>query len=435
MSETPEEAGFIPGPADPVELSIDAATLECLSQAEEQFGNLVRFNGKNGTNSIFVNDPAIIQQVLVKEHRRYDKGRDFERVKMLLGNGIIVSDGEVWRRHRRMMQPAFTRKNVDQLVSCIPLALARLEAHWKDASDSGQAIDLTADTNRFALEAILRAIFGADFDQHFGNANDNPFAFLSQEFARDLRVVTRLRAVRKKVQAIIDARKASGAESEDFLSGLMLASDKDGKGLTDKEVIDEVMTLVVAGFETTAGTLNWAWFEISRHPDIERRVLRELTASDSFEPKTLAELALTRAVLDETLRLYPPVWLYSRQANDDDCYHGVPIEQGTHIYLSPYLLHRSPSFWKQPNKFEPNRFLNAGAEINKASYIPFSLGPRRCIGEYFSFMEMQLALKYLLPKFELWPVDDSDPELDLGINLRSKNAIIMTIKHRRDASV
>ncbi len=435
MSKSPFEAGNLPGPSEPVDLSIDAATLELLSQAQMQYGNLVRFSRNSAADSIFVNDPDIVQQVLIKEHRRYDKGRDFERVKMLLGNGIIVSDGEVWRRHRRMMQPAFTRRNIDQLFGSVTEAIAGLDATWQAAADANDTIDLTADTNRFALEAILRAIFGKDYDRHFANAADNPFAFLSQEFARDLRVVTRLRGVRKEVQTIIDTRKASTETSEDFLSHLIHATDKNGDSLTDKEVIDEVMTLVVAGFETTAGTLNWAWFEISRHGGIEAAVLSELTASDKLDATVLSELALTRAVLDETLRLYPPVWLYSREANDDDVYQGVPIEKGTHIYLSPYLLQRSECFWNQPENFDPGRFLNDGETIVKGSYIPFSLGPRRCIGEYFSFMEMQLALKYLLPKYELRPVASATPELDLGINLRSKDAIIMTIKHRRDAKV
>ncbi|MEM7279394.1 MAG: cytochrome P450 [Pseudomonadota bacterium] len=435
MSKSPTDTDTLPGPSDPVDLSIDAATLELLSQAQMQYGNLVRFGRSSAADSIFVNDPDIVQQVLIKEHRRYDKGRDFERVKMLLGNGIIVSDGEVWRRHRRMMQPAFTRRSIDQLLGSVTKAIAGLNALWQAAADANDTIDLTADTNRFALEAILRAIFGDDYDHHFANAEDNPFAFLSQEFARDLRVVTRLRGVRKEVQEIINARKATEDKSEDFLSSLIHARDKNGEGLTDKEVIDEVMTLVVAGFETTAGTLNWAWFEISRHAGIEAAVLSELTASDKLDATVLSELALTRAVLDETLRLYPPVWLYSREANEDDVYQGVPIRKGTHIYISPYLLQRSACFWNKPGDFDPGRFLNDNESIVKGSYIPFSLGPRRCIGEYFSFMEMQLALKYLLPRFELRPVVNAIPELDLGINLRSKDPIVMTIKHRRDANV
>lgn len=428
----------IPGPTEPGSLSTDAASLEILRAAIREYGDLVRFVNERGTPSYFVNRPGLIRQILVRQHSRYEKGRDFERVRMLLGNGIIVSDGEVWRRHRRMMQPAFTRRAVDTLTGAMTLGRESLRNRWRRSAEANEMVDITKDMSEFALEVILRAIFGEDYQPVIVEKANNPFSFLSDEFARDMRAVTRLRGVRKLVQEIIDERRSTHRSEADFLSALLSARDKDDKGLSDREVIDEVMTLVVAGYETTAGTLNWAWYEIGQHPEVEQQLLAEaramLAETDERTAAVLPALPKIRAVLDETLRLYPPVWLYSRRVREEDELDGVTIEQGANIFLSPYLIHRSESLWPDAEEFNPDRFLTSENLEGSGHYIPFSLGPRRCIGEHFSFLEMQLLLAEFLAEFELRPVTDVHPGMELGINLRAQNAITMTIRFRESAN-
>ena len=216
----------------------------------------------------------------------------------------------------------------------------------------------------------------------------------------------------------------------------MSAKDKQGDGFSDEELLDELVTLIVAGYETSAGTLNWAWFLISQHEDVEAALLdeahRQIGNGSAVDKETLTEMAYTQQVLEETLRLYPPVWLFSRRAIEDDSLSDYDVATGTDIYLSPYILHRTEQYWPEPDRFDPDRFgPDTAYKKGDRPYFPFSLGPRRCLGEYFSFLEMKVHLGLLVQKFRMTLESDPQPELDLGINLRSKNSIILR-PHLRD---
>ena len=217
----------------------------------------------------------------------------------------------------------------------------------------------------------------------------------------------------------------------DFLAMYMSATDKVGQPFTDAELLDELITLIVAGYETSAGTLNWAWFLLATHPDAELALLREaserIVDERELDQQVLTDMCYTQQLLEETLRLYPPVWLFTRRADEDDELEDYDIEAGTDIYLSPYILHRTDEYWPNPDKFDPARF---GPEVSpykkgERPYFPFSLGPRRCLGEYFSFLEMKVHLGLLIQRFHMTLVSDRDPELDLGINLRTRHSILL----------
>jgi cytochrome P450 len=190
------------------------------------------------------------------------------------------------------------------------------------------------------------------------------------------------------------------------------------------------MNLIVAGYETSAGTLNWAWYLLAAHPDAGkelaaegRRCMPDLAAVDE---RKVAALAYTQALLEETLRLYPPVWLFTRRAEQDDSLQDFDLPAGSDLYLSPFILHRTEELWPEPERFDPARFAqdNAGKKGDRP-YFPFSLGPRRCLGEYFSFLEMKIHLSLLAQKFEMSLTEVQPPALDLGINLRSLADIIL----------
>ena len=349
---------------------------------------------------------------------------------MLLGNGLIVSDGDVWRRSRTMIQPAFSRQNVHRLLTVMVECSDRRAAHWAQLARDGEACNISAETSEFALELILKCTFGDDYERHIVTQGENPFAFLSKDSARDLSVVMKVRQLRELLLTIIAERRASSANEDfDFLSMYLQAVDKQGQAFSDTELLDELMTLIVAGFETSANTLSWAWYLLACNPEVEAGVIDEarryLPNVSSVAVDALTEMQYTQQVLEETLRLYPPVWLFTRRSHADDELDDYDVPPGTDIYLSPFVLHRSKNYWPQPERFDPERFAPGDKPKKDRPFFPFSLGPRRCLGEYFSFLEMKVHLGLLLPRFRLSLIDDTPPGLELAINLRSANDIVL----------
>lgn len=435
MADTMTGRIALPGPQTPIDLGIDPETLTVLTDARDAYGPLVQFRGSDGRAALFVNSPAAVRQILVQNQARYAKGPGFERVKMLLGNGIIVSDGAEWRRHRRMIQPAFTRRDVHRSAQMMRAVSLRLADRWSSFATDRTPVDVTRETSEFALEVILRSLFGQDFDNQVLAGGTNPFSFLSEDSTRDLRVVTRLRSLRALVRNIIESRRATNDTADDFLAALMVARDQEGVAFEDNEIIDEVMTFVVAGYETSAGTLNWAWYLLAANPDVCATLLQEFESADldgcAWTADDVAALKFSRQVLQETLRLYPPVWLFTRRATAADEIEGATIEEGTSLFVSPYILHRTAGYWRDPDEFQPGRFADgARGYDSEGSYCPFSLGPRRCIGEYYAFLEMQIHLATLVPLFATQLVDQRQPGIELGINLRAADAIIHEIYAR-----
>ena len=275
-----------PGPDQAITLGIDQETLATLEALQREFGDMVSMTKPNGRLAYFVNDAHEVRRILVRRHSKYHKGPGFERVKMLLGNGLIVSDGDVWRRSRTMIQPAFSRQNVHRLMTVMVECCDRRAVHWADLVARGENINITEETSDFALELILISIFGSDYQDRILTQGENPFAFLSRDSTRDLSVVLKVRKLRELLMSIIDERRSGGGGDHfDFLSMYLTAVDKKGQPFTDAELLDELMTLIVAGFETSANTLNWVWYLIAKHPDIEERLVqRRSTHCPAFLP-------------------------------------------------------------------------------------------------------------------------------------------------------
>ena len=391
---------------------------------------MVSMTKPNGRLAYFVNDASEVRRILVRRHSKYHKGPGFERVKMLLGNGLIVSDGDVWRRSRTMIQPAFSKKNVHRLMTVMVECCDRRAVHWANLAARGEQLNITEETSDFALELILISIFGDDYENRILTDGDNQFAFLSRDSTRDLSVVMKVRHLRELLMSIIGERRASQDDKQfDFLSMHLGAVDKQGKPFSDSELLDELMTLIVAGFETSANTLNWVWYLAARHPDVEAKIIEEakrvLPNVSAVSAETVNAMQYTQQVLEEALRLYPPVWLFTRRSHEDDELDDYDVPSGTDIYLSPFILHRTECYWPKPNRFDPDRFKPTDKPGKERPYFPFSLGPRRCLGEYFSFLEMKVHLGLLLPRFRMRLLDDKEPDLELGINLRSVTDIHM----------
>lgn len=429
-----------PGPDGIVPIDLGPESLAALIELRNRYGNVVAVNTSNERTALFINEPEAVRRLLTRHHGNYRKGRGFERVEMLLGNGLIVSDGDVWRRSRTMIQPAFSRQNVHRLTRRMADCAHGVAARWERAARTVAAVNVTRMMSEFALELILKAVFGADYERRIVRDGENPFAFLSQDATRDLSVVMKMRRLRQLLLDIVaDRRGRSRSDDYDFLSMYIAATDKAGEPFSDRELLDELITLIVAGYETSAGTLNWTWYLLAHHPEVEEKLLAEARAvdveariGDDGDPG-LAAMPYTQQVLEETLRLYPPVWLYSRRAVADDTLDGYAIPADADIYLSPYILQRTAEFWPEPERFDPERFAADGPyPKGERPYFPFSLGPRRCLGEYFSFLEMKIHLGILIPRFRLEPVSSPHPGLDLGINLRAAGDILLQPVFRSD---
>ena len=433
MTQNTKSFRLAPGPKETMDIDVNKTTLLNLQNLQKKYGNIVTIKNQNGRSALFINDPSEIHQILVRNYNRYAKGPGFERIEMLLGSGLIVSNGDTWRRARTMIQPSFSRQNIHKLIMQMIKCTKSRAIKWKRAATSKSTLNITQEMGTFALELILLSIFGDDYEDMIVKNGSNPFSFLSEDSARDLTVVMKMRKLRTFILEIITRRRQSKANNQyDFLSMYVEAKDKNGRTFSDKELIDEIVTLIIAGYETSAGTLNWVWYLISQHPSVETLLLLEsekiIPKIDSINFESINQMKYTQWVIEETLRLYPPVWLFSRKSLKEDTLTEYDIPPDTDIYFSPYILHRTEKFWINPNNFDPSRFANDDKELKK-SYYPFSLGPRRCLGEYFSFLEMKIHLGILIKQFTM-NSEKQFPDLNLGINLRSKNEIYLQPKLR-----
>jgi cytochrome P450 len=400
-----------------------------------EYGDIYRvFAPSRGVFNYVINHPNDIKRVLLSNHRNYTKGEGMDRVKILLGNGIMTSEGDFWRRQRRMMQPSFHRRIIDRFTALIAEVNDKYAERWAAKAARGEPVNVTDDTSELTLEIVLGSIFGADLlrlEQQFGA---NPFEVVAKEQNRDLKFAFRFRSLAKLVGELIERRRREPEQHFDFLALLMATRDRDtDAAMSDRELIDEVLTLIVAGHETTASSLAWTWYLISTHPEIGEALRAEADAAPAgaLGLDAAEALQLTHQVLQESLRLYPPGWLFTRRTLEADELGGYPIAPRTDVFVCPYLLHRHPAFWDFPEEFRPERFAAADVEErHRFSYIPFSVGPRHCIGENVAMFEMLVHVQQMCKRFRLQRADTNAIELEAQINLRPRSTLMMTIEAR-----
>lgn len=409
-----------PGPQEKYRFTDDL--MEWMGHQFAIFGDIYKAS-VYGTSVYVTRDVEFAYHVLVANWQNYVKGKWIKRVALLLGNGLMVSQGELWKRQRRMIQPAFNHESIRFLTDMIAAVNVDLLRKWQLAAQRSESVNVTQDVSIMALEVILRFIFGDDYDSvgfHFD--------VLSQEQARNMEFASKFRALEQVVIEVIDRRRRDPRTSADALGMLMQALDpQTGQLMQDRLVIDEVLTLIVAGHETTASTLNWAWYLVSQHPEVEQRLGNELNTLTAFsEFGDLPKFLYTRQIIDEALRLYPAGWLLTRKALRDDRLGEYFVPAGTEIYLPPYFIQRHPNLWEEPERFNPDRFRPESARHrHRLATMPFSAGPRNCIGEHFARIEMQIHLMTIARHLRLRYIPTRQIELDAGVNLRNKYDFIM----------
>jgi len=389
-------------------------------------------------------DPEDIRRVLVTNQKNFVKGRSLERTKVLLGEGLLLAEGQQHLRQRRLMQPAFHRERLAAYADAMVHYADRTQSGWTD----GQSLDMHREMMSLTLAIAGRTLFDADVDadaHELAEALDlslRMFDLAILPLGRVLEYVPlpwvlRLHRARARTNKIIHSmiaeRRANGSDRGDLLSMLISALDTegDGSGMTDTQLRDEIVTLIMAGHETTANALTWAFYLLSQHPDYAARLGEEVdrvlgdripSASD------LPGLVYTRAVLAEAMRLYPPAWIVERRALNDFEAGGYVIRRNTLVYVSSYLVQRDSRWWGAPECFAPERWDNDSHQSRpKFTYFPFGGGTRICIGEHFAWMEGTLVLATIAQR---WHVRYDRPEPPVPqpmVTLRPKGGLPMRV--------
>ena len=425
-----------PGPTEGFDLGGSEESLDRLRDYFAHYGDVYRvFAPARGVYNYVINHPEDVKRVMLTNHRNYTKGEGMDRVKILLGNGIMTSEGAFWRRQRRMMQPSFHRRVIDQFSLLIHEVNQKYEERWAAAAARSEPVNISSDTSELTLEIVLRSIFGTDLEKLERQLGQNPFEVVAKQSNRDLKFAFQFRSLAKLVLELIKTRRETNEEHFDFLSMFMQTTDREtGEPMGDRELIDEVLTLIVAGHETTAAALTWTWYLVSQHPAVAEALQAESdrqSSSGILGLDAAESLGFTHQVLQESLRMYPPGWLLTRRAVEADELGGFAIAPRTDVFISPYLLHRHPEFWSEPEEFRPERFAGPdAAERHKFAYIPFAVGPRHCIGENIAMFEMLVHMHAMTRRFRLTRATNEPIEFEAQINLRPRSNLMMTVENR-----
>jgi enediyne biosynthesis protein E7 len=421
---------LIPPEADPFsELGATVPSLEYMARAQERYGDVYRvYIPRQNCYAYVIHHPQAIRRVLISNHRNYKKGAALGRVKILLGEGLMTSEGDTWRRRRSMLQPFFQRTVIGSFAHVLAAGNDRLIARMEDKMARDELIDITAETSELTLRIVLEVLFGRDLERLWDS-----FLSLMSDPVRDARFAHRFRLLEDSVRGVIRERQERGADDADLLSMFMRAREKTtGSMLSEQELIDEVMTLIVAGHETTASSLNLAWFLMSQHAEVESRVHADIDAGcteDARSIEDLSRLSYTRRFLAEVLRLYPPGWLLSRRSIEPDSLGDFQLPAGAEVLLPLFLVQRDARFWQDPEVFSPDRFEQPQSD-QSAAYLPFAAGPRHCIGEYLALCEMLMHVAMVARVYRLRCVSPPKLELQTEINLRALNPIQMQVVRR-----
>ncbi len=434
MSTVSAEFSCAPGPQAPCDLDRLDDKLERMQALWQQYGDCYRVASESRRADTFViNHPDWVRRVLVSNHRNYTKGVGIERVRVLLGNGLMASEGDYWRRQRRMLQSGFHKPRIERFFPAYFEEAVRLAERWLSCARRGEVVNISESLSETTLLAVLRALFSEDLAMLQQRLGANPFQVVTRDSRRDLQFAVKFRALGKLVQEVVDLRRRESRFPPDLLSHCMLARDKsEGEAMPDRQLIDEVLTLIVAGHETTAASLSWTWYLLSRHPAVCEALTAEARSCAMHtvpDWRVLESMEYIPQLIKESLRLYPPGWLYTRRALDEDNFGKYKLPAGSDVFICSYLLHRHPTYWDRPERFMPERFSSENElSRHRFAYIPFSAGPRHCIGESFAMSEMMIHLAVLARHVRPEPVTGPQVEPEAAVNLRPRRALHLRFK-------
>jgi len=399
-----------------------------------------------------VNDAEYVKRILLDNVANYPKSVTYRNnLRPFLGDGLLISEGEFWKRQRRLAQPAFHLRRLKALAAAMAECAAATAAGW----EHGQVIDVMAAMNAVTMEIVARTLFGADVSTEIAEVAE-AMAVLQEETGRirptaffDLpEFFTRPRGRRFRgavatldriVKRIVASRRRQGGEHEDLLQMLLEARDEQtGEGMTDRQLRDELVTLFLAGHETTAIALTWTFHLLAQTPRAEATLQAEVDAALAGKPAPdfddLEKIPYARMVAEESMRLYPPAYVFSRRAAGDDRLGPYEVPAGAHIIISPYAMHRRPDYWPEPDQFWPERFApGARTDRPKLAYLPFGGGPRVCIGNAFAMMEHALVLCSVVKNWRLEAIPGREVRTEPRITLRPRGGLPMRVLFRNSS--
>lgn len=443
-----------PGPRDILGLrTIEAMKrnpLELMIDLHKTYGGIVHHTLLNAP-VYFFSHPDHVGHILQDNHRNYQRGRDYRRLRRLLGNGLVTNDGESWLKQRRLMQPAFHRRRIAGFGDTMVQETQKLMARWEASASDKQPLDISSEMMHVTLNIVSRVMFGAEVQGDA--ARLEPLVTLAQREVRNrlyalvdvpewipLPGNRRSRNARQTIDAVVTRiiaarRQSESPQEDDLLSMLLEARDPDnGEPMDDDQLRDEVRTIFLAGHETTANALTWTWYLLARNPDAAEQLRDELARVLNGRLPTVADvpqLPYTKMVVEESMRLLPPVWSISREAIAADEIGGYRIPPGGAVIMNQYITHRHPDFWEDPEAFIPERFAPERANgRHRFAYFPFGGGPRLCIGNNFAMLEAQLLLATIAQRYELDLVPDHPVDLEPLITLRPRHGMMMTLRPR-----
>ncbi len=423
--------------------------LQSFVNVAQKYGDIV-FWRYGGYAVYMLNHPDYVHQLLVTDARKIHKAPFYKRLlSKFLGNGMLISDGDYWRRQRRLAQPAFHAKRIAAYAEVMTQYTQRMLEVWQQNTER----DIASEMMQLTLNVVAKTLLDADVAREAKGVGTALTEILEYLNARGKSVLPspdwlptvqnrRWRAAAKELdrvlKPIIEQRAQSGEDHGDLLSMLLMTTDDENSGqMSLTEIRDEAMTIFLAGHETTANALTWTFYLLSQHREIEDRLHNEVDTVLQGRIPTLDDLKslpYTLMVIKEAMRLYPPVWSFARQTIEALQVGGYVIPKGSQVFVYPYIMHRDPRFWKNPEQFDPQRFSPENEQQqHRYAYFPFGGGPRICIGNNFALMEAQLVLATVAARYRLRLAPDQQVEPEAVITLRPRYGMRMLVEQRQPA--
>jgi cytochrome P450 len=415
-----------------------------------QYGDLV-YARLGPSRTYFVNQPAMIEEVLMGRHRDVVKDIATRSLMPLIGSGLLTADGEPWRKHRRLAAPPLQPKRIASYVDTMVECTQRMAASFRDC----EVREIGADMGRLTLDIVGKTLLGFDTRREADRISavlDDTMHYFDLEMRTPLGLLPRqvmtparrkVREGRLELEAILlriiaRCRRGDPDASDHLLGRLVHARDEDGEQLSDRQLIDEALTMLLAGHETTALTLTYALYSLSEHPAALAKAQAEVDAELGGTTADITHVPRLRyidAIIRETLRLYPPAYAIGREVAQPIELGGYEIPQGAQLFMSQCVVHRDARWFPEPLAFKPERWFEPSiSELPRFAYFPFGGGPRVCIGNHFALLEATLALATLLQSVELQTVPGFVFDLEPSVTLRPKNGLRMLVRRRRAAS-
>jgi cytochrome P450 len=425
---------------------------EYFVQVARRYGGVVTLSPRR---IFLVTYPDCVKHVVQDNHTNYIKGPWYKVLKPLMGDGLFSSDGELWKRQRRLVQPAFQRKHHPMMAGIIADATSSMLQRWETNASRGEAIDGRGEVILLTLEILLRTMFSGDL---IGYEQELREAVIEYERHMDLvsavnsvklpawfpttgrrRFQNAVRTLERFIFRVVDERRRTQTDNGDLVSLLLWARDEEtGESMSDRQIRDELMTMLQAGHDTVSDAIAWTWYLMAKHPDVRQRVEGEVDSTLGGRPprfEDLPALAYTNRVILESMRVYPPAWVFARTPVEDDVIGGYHIPAKSLVVISPYVTHRLPDIWENPENFDPDRFLPERSEGRpRFAYYPFSAGPRQCVGASVAMLEAQMIVSMAAQRFQLTTPPGFSAGLRPRISLTADRTLWLTPISRRSSA-